>query len=235
MPLPDPFAPLDLYCERLGPGLLAEPLNAFSNLGFFVAAWAGWRLLQPGRAPHHEGLALLPWLAAGIGAGSLCFHTVAEVWAAYFDSGFIALYMVAFASLWARHVLGLPWRRAWLGAPLFAAFTGVTTLALIRLRLPLLPSDVTLYVSAWVVIGMMVLITLRREHAAARGLIGTLLLFSASLTARQIDLPLCSHWPWGTHWAWHLLNATALYVSMRALAAWPGPSLSGSRSPPLAT
>ena len=34
---------VDLYCERLGPGLLAEPLNAITNLAFFIAAWLLWR------------------------------------------------------------------------------------------------------------------------------------------------------------------------------------------------
>ena len=31
-------APLDHYCERLGPGFWAEPFNAFSNAGFLAAA-----------------------------------------------------------------------------------------------------------------------------------------------------------------------------------------------------
>jgi hypothetical protein len=35
-----------LYSERTGPGLLAEPLNAVTNLAFFVAAWAAWRLAR---------------------------------------------------------------------------------------------------------------------------------------------------------------------------------------------
>ena len=34
---------LDLYCERLSPGLLAEPLNALSNLAFLYAALTIWR------------------------------------------------------------------------------------------------------------------------------------------------------------------------------------------------
>jgi hypothetical protein len=28
------FDPIDAYCERLGPGLWAEPLNALTNLAF---------------------------------------------------------------------------------------------------------------------------------------------------------------------------------------------------------
>jgi len=37
---------IDLYCERLGPGLWAELLNALTNLGFLVAALASWQLAR---------------------------------------------------------------------------------------------------------------------------------------------------------------------------------------------
>jgi hypothetical protein len=39
---------IDIYCERLAPGVLAEPLNAISNISFFIAAVAIWRLV------HHQ-------------------------------------------------------------------------------------------------------------------------------------------------------------------------------------
>jgi hypothetical protein len=29
---------MDVYCERTGPGLLAEPLNAVTNASFLIAA-----------------------------------------------------------------------------------------------------------------------------------------------------------------------------------------------------
>ena len=35
---------LDLYCERLGPGFWAEPLNAVSNAAFILAAAYGFVL-----------------------------------------------------------------------------------------------------------------------------------------------------------------------------------------------
>jgi hypothetical protein len=37
---------MDAYCERVGPGLLAEPLNAVSNISFL------WPLGQPGYWPN---------------------------------------------------------------------------------------------------------------------------------------------------------------------------------------
>lgn len=37
---------IDIYCERLAPGLLAEPLNALSNISFLIAALAIWRFAR---------------------------------------------------------------------------------------------------------------------------------------------------------------------------------------------
>jgi len=41
---------IDLYCERLGPGIWAEPINALTNLAFLVAAFAAWRLADQYRS-----------------------------------------------------------------------------------------------------------------------------------------------------------------------------------------
>lgn len=41
--------------------------------------------------------------------------------------------------------------------------------------------------------------------------------FAVSLSLRQLDMPLCSDWRWGTHFAWHLLNATTLGLTTWAM------------------
>ena len=35
---------MDAYCERVGMGVFAEPLNAVSNVSFLLAALAAWVL-----------------------------------------------------------------------------------------------------------------------------------------------------------------------------------------------
>ena len=40
------------YCERIGPGLLAELLNAVTNASFLIAAWAASDIRWP---PSAEG------------------------------------------------------------------------------------------------------------------------------------------------------------------------------------
>ena len=63
---------LDFYCERCGPGLLAEPLNATTNLAFLVAALAAGRMARRmGR--FSPGIALLVALSATVGVGTPYF------------------------------------------------------------------------------------------------------------------------------------------------------------------
>ncbi len=40
---------------------------------------------------------------------------------------------------------------------------------------------------------------------------------TAPLWHWELDLPLCSQWRWGTHFAWHLLNALTLGLTAYAL------------------
>jgi len=48
--------------------------------------------------------------------------------------------------------------------------------------------------------------------------------FFAAFAARSSDMPVCDSFPLGTHFLWHLLNATLLYLLVR-LAILKVPSL----------
>lgn len=88
---------IDNYCERLLPGFWDEPLNAISNLAFWLAAWVVWRWRQreapggmlSGSSDIHSLLVMLVL----IGAGSFAFHTFATRWASALDVLFIAVYL----------------------------------------------------------------------------------------------------------------------------------------------
>ena len=75
---------IDDYCERIGPELWAEPINALTNLAFFISAWVIWQLafrlhkLSP-------GIWILIILIVTIGIGSSLFHTFATTWANWLD------------------------------------------------------------------------------------------------------------------------------------------------------
>ncbi|HEY9615965.1 MAG TPA: ceramidase domain-containing protein [Microcoleaceae cyanobacterium] len=97
---------IDIYCERVTPGLWAEPLNALSNVAFLMAAWAIWRLArQQPKIP--TGIWILMTLAISIGIGSALFHTFATQWANLLDVIPIGLFQLTFLWLYSRQVMRL--------------------------------------------------------------------------------------------------------------------------------
>jgi len=54
-----------------------------------------------------------------------------------------------------------------------------------------------------------------KQQGVRRGLAFAALLFAVSLALRTADLAVCTAFPLGTHFAWHILNAAVLYVLLR--------------------
>ena len=104
----DWFAPIDAYCERLGPGLWAEPLNAVSNVAFIIAAlWAARAAHRRSSANRRSGSSIA--LVFVIGLGSLAFHTFANRWSAMADVLPITLFIYGYLAFALRRFLGLGW------------------------------------------------------------------------------------------------------------------------------
>lgn len=205
------MAYIDLYCERLVPGLLAEPLNAATNLAFFAAAWLLWR------GSRHEGartpeIPLLIALILAIGTGSALFHTFAETWAMIADLVPIMIFQLAFLWTYARRVM------KWHNAPSAALVAGFLAVALYGREFPHVANGSMIYAPA-----IAVLLALGVHHwlrgGAGRGLLlaagGAL---AVSLTFRTIDSAVCAQFPLGTHFLWHLINPLVLYLCVRAVS-----------------
>ncbi|AWB24353.1 hypothetical protein DA075_28650 [Methylobacterium currus] len=209
------WEPVRDYCERTGPELLAEPLNAVSNGAFVVAAFL---LLRRGRSPDPvaDGFA---WLIGVIGLGSALFHTLAVQWAMLADVIPIALFIHAYFFLALRRFLGLSAPAAFAGTLAFAAAAAVFEPVLLRLAeqpLGLLSNGSVAYAPAALALFGVGLASLRFGKRDGGALIGIGVLFLASLTARTLDAALCPVLPLGTHWLWHLLNACVLFGLVRA-------------------
>lgn len=198
------FDPIDAYCERLGPGLWAEPLNALTNLAFLVAALIAARGMR-GHAPP-LGPALAAILAA-IGMGSGLFHTYANGLTALLDVLAIAAFVFVYVFAVNRHVLG--WSRGMTWASMLAL---PPYLALATTGFALLPAfEVSsAYWSVAALIAGYGLILWQRLPAFARGLLLGAAILAVSITARSVDLGLCPTLPVGTHFVWHVLNAVML-------------------------
>ena len=104
----DWFAPLDLYCERLAPGLWGEPLNAISNVAFLVAVAVGWAACCKSDRTD-AATAAVAALVAVIGVGSFLFHTFANAWSIVADTAPITLFIYAYLGFALRRFVGLGW------------------------------------------------------------------------------------------------------------------------------
>jgi hypothetical protein len=214
----DLLAPVNNYCERLGPGLFAEPLNALSNVAFLFAS--AWLLLRLRRQPGSPWYArVLAGLIFAIGLGSLSFHTFANQGTEILDVLFIAIYIHFYVACFFRHFLLWPWWQAALTVPGFYVFGRVVSA-------PFGPAAFNGSIIYFPALAGLLLFATTQLVANRQG--GRILalaagVFVVSVTLRSEDQAWCTALPIGTHWIWHCLNAVTLTLVTLSL----GPERTG--------
>lgn len=211
-------AAVDIYCERIGPGFWAGPVNALTNLAFpLAAAWAAATARQ--RAIRDPMVWALIMLAGLIGIGSFLFHTYATRWSELADTvpiwGFVGLFIVAalrfLSGISAPGIL-----RAGLGV-----MAGAALVAFLATGEGPSASDWSngsyQYAPALLALLVFAAIAHRRLHPSAPWITLATLVFAASLGFRMLDRDICARFPQGTHFLWHLLNALAVGLLLQML------------------
>ncbi len=209
------------YCERAGNGAFwAEPFNAITNAAFWIAAFMALTLWL--KMPAHErrrvDLALIV-LVFVIGAGSFLFHTLATRWAAVADTAPIGIFMVAYLAYALRRYIGFNWLVTGVGLVLF--FLALQQSSMLRCDGEPCLNGSLAYGPAFLVLVVIGGWLALQGHAAGRYLAAAGLIFALSLTFRTIDNAICpstqvAGHPVGTHFLWHIFNATLLYLLLRA-------------------
>ena len=216
------------YCERgSDPGFWAEPINAITNIAFILAAASAWGLRnRQARKNRRIADAFLIVLVALIGIGSFLFHTIATRWAAMADVMPIMTFMIAYLGYALANFVRLPWYGVVSGLVLFVvglAFADDVICGSGKCLngsagyLPALAALFVVGILAWM-----------RRHPAAGSLILAGVLLAVSLTFRTIDFDTCAATrvlglaPLGTHFLWHIFNATLLLVLLRAAVLYGG-------------
>lgn len=200
--------PIDLYCERLGPSFWAEPVNALTNVAFFVAAWAAFQLWRRDGKGDRAILALILVVVA-VGLGSFAFHTLATRGAMLLDIVPIGVFIFGYVLLALRRFLALSWPVA-LG--LLAGFMALSIGLAVWVPRTVLdgsagyfPALSVLFVIGWP----------KRGGVVGRALLVAGGVFGVSLVLRIVDLQVCGAFPLGTHFLWHILNAVVIYAVLR--------------------
>lgn len=224
---PDLCRAVDHYCERTGPELDAELVNAFTNAAFLVGAAIAWRLQAGLHASSQRTCIRAMILAmAAVGLGSFLFHTAGTRWTEWADVVPILVFMLLYLWFVLTHLFGWPAFRkaAALGVFLAATFAleaGIPGAVLWGGAL-YLPTIISL-----IAIGAALK---RRSHPAANAMLAAIVVFLVAFAARSGDMPVCEAFPLGTHFLWHLLNATLLILLIR-LAVMTVP-VAAARPPP---
>jgi hypothetical protein len=198
------FEQVDGYCERVDPSFWAEPVNAVTNAAFLVAAFILWRRVRGQGMPL---AVLLCWILAAIGVGSFLFHTFAEVWAGIADVVPILVYILVYIYAANRHFLRWPWWAAVVGTAGFIPFAA--GLAPLISGMPFFGISAVYWPVPILIAGYGVWL-LRRAPITGRGLLIGAGILCVSLTFRSLDEILCTAFPVGTHFVWHVLNGVML-------------------------
>ncbi|MGB7891835.1 MAG: ceramidase domain-containing protein [Microcoleus sp.] len=201
---------IDLYCERMMPGLWSEPLNALSNISFLIAAGAIFQLARRQKKVP-TGIWILITLATSIGIGSTLFHTFATPWARLLDVIPIMLFQLGFLWLYSRQVVRMKYGYAGglLVGFFFASnfsneFTNVFNGSLS-------------YAPAFLVLLGFGVYHYQQQKREPFILLAASGVFLLALSFRTLDQTICPYFSIGTHFLWHLCNGILLYLSARAL------------------
>lgn len=211
--LPGLCRTVDAYCERTSDALDAEPLNALTNVGMLVAAWAAGRLQR--RRPNRDAAGLITAMIVAIvagGVGAFLFHTTATVWAVVLDMLPFLVFMLLV--LWLTLTRFFAWRPLAAAAGL-AAFMAVMLGGGALVPRDLLPAG-AYYLLPLVVLSVVAVILLLRRSSAAPSYLAAAFVFAAAFASRELDGPLCNAIPAGTHFLWHLLAALLAWILIRA-------------------
>jgi len=215
---------IDLYCERLGSGIWAEPVNAATNLAFLLAAWLAWRTAKRARVLSVD-LRVLIGLIACIAVGSGLFHTLATTWARVLDEVPILLFQLAFVWIYCRRIIGM---RPIHVAGIILAYLAAAFWAR---QFPHLLNGSLTYAPAFSVLILLGGYHYGTARCGRTLLLWASLLFLASLGFRTADAAVCPYFPLGTHFLWHVLNAVLLYLLMHGLTANIGNAQSMNKGP----
>ena len=202
---------MDAYCERVGMGVFAEPLNAVSNVSFLLAALAAW-VLATRTGALSAGVRVLIALGASVGIGSILWHTYPTMLTLILDSVPILIFIMWYIWLYARNVIGM--------RPLFAVASAAAFLLATFLALPFagVLHGAFVYTPGLIVTLVLGVLHARDRRRAARfTLLAAAGVYLAALFFRTIDNEVCPVLPIGTHFLWHLLIGLVTYLAMRPL------------------
>lgn len=202
-------------CERASLSPLAEPLNVASSFAFLITAVAIYRHYH-----RHEDLSgkwiwdvhALTFITFIIGMNSIVFHAFPNPLTELADTLTIVLFIVLY--FWS--VLFRIGRTTIFQAGIaFVAFVGFSHILVSQF--PRALNDSIGYLSTMIALIMIAVHLHLRARPSSSHFMMAALVGVVSLFSRAIDHEICPLFPFGTHFVWHILNATLIYILLKQL------------------
>jgi hypothetical protein len=210
------YSYLNDYCERAGDGsLMGEPLNAATNLFFILAAILAALALRKAPRPQQNvtDLWLLVLALFSIGIGSGIWHLHPTLHTELMDVIPIGIFINIYLLSALRRLHKFSWWRVGRWFVIYQLLGYVAQ----KYFPPDYLNGTIMYIPTYAMLVAMTIALIWRDKAAARQFFGVVLLWTASLIFRTIDMDICAHFPLGTHFLWHTLNALVLYKLLMIL------------------
>lgn len=202
-------------CERASTLWYAEPLNTISNLGFLYVAVMMYRYYH-----RHEDLDrrwiwdihALTFLTFIIGVNSILFHTFPNPVTELMDTIPIVMFiMIYFTSVLFR--IGRV--NLFQGIICLVAFVGFSHMLVHQF--PRALNDSIGYLSSMIALVMIAVYLHLKARPSSTHFMMAAIIGITSLFCRAIDRVTCDMFPLGTHFLWHILNATLLYILLKQI------------------
>ncbi len=202
-------------CERHGMGLVDEPLNALSNFAFIYVAVAIFRYYRA----NEDIVSYRIWdvqamiaLIFMIGINSIIFHIYPTQTTELMDTIPIVLFiLIYFVSV----IFRIGKCTKFQAVVCFVAFLGFTHMLIHQF--PRALNDSIGYLSSMISLIVIAVYLHLRARPSSQYFMLAALIGVVSLFCRAIDREICDIWPYGTHFLWHLFNATLLYILMKQI------------------
>jgi hypothetical protein len=202
-------------CERTGAGLLQEPLNAISNLGFIYVAIAIYRFYRSHEdVQEHKILdvQIMTLMIFLIGINSILFHVYPTPITEMMDTiPIVAFILIYFVSV----IFRIGKCTKFQGLIACVAFLGFSHMLVAQF--PRALNDSIGYLSSMIALIVIAVYLHLRARPSSQYFMLAAIIGVVSLFARAVDKELCDIWPFGTHFIWHICNATLLYILMKQI------------------
>jgi len=199
---------IDIYCERISPEIFTEPINFISNIAFWIAFFFLYKKHNK-KNYDDEGTRvysfILIFLVFLIGTGSFLFHSFGNLWSLLADTMTIMFFILLYLYLALRFYLGKTFTVSVVAIFLFLILN--YSLSYLGIQ------EVSSYLMALFSMLIISYIAYRENKwDISYGLLLSSIIFTVSLSFRQLDLLACAQFSTGTHWIWHILNSILLYT-----------------------